>query len=363
MRKSLIRTLGLLALLFVLYVAGVLIYGTVTDWTPPAEEAIELAQTSEEATITDSVLSFAIWNIGYGGLGEESDFFYERGGGMWTSGGRMIRAEEELVNKNIAGARLFTASTQVDAYLFQEVDYDSRRSYFTNQFDTLRAVHPGFAAAFAANYKVNRVPIPILEPWRAYGQVHSGLATLSRWQPYESKRLQLPGDFPWPTRIFQLDRCLLVSRFRTAQGGDLVLVNAHLSAYDSDGSLKAQQMGFLRDWVQAEYEAGNFVVVGADWNQCPPYFPFDSFSPGETQGYTQLNISHDFLPDGWQWIYDATTPTNRKIHEPFQPESTFRTLIDFFLLSPNVQARRVRTIDQAFRFSDHQPVWLEVELR
>jgi endonuclease/exonuclease/phosphatase family metal-dependent hydrolase len=33
------------------------------------------------------------------------------------------------------------------------------------------------------------------------------------------------------------------------------------------------------------------------------------------------------------------------------------------LISPNLTAKQVKTIDQQFRFSDHQPVWMEVELR
>ncbi|MCB0638774.1 MAG: endonuclease/exonuclease/phosphatase family protein, partial [Lewinella sp.] len=173
----------------------------------------------------------------------------------------------------------------------------------------------------------------------------------------------LPGSFGWPTRLFQLDRCLLVSRFPTAMGPELVVINAHLSAYDSDGSLKAAQMNFLQEYVQQEYEAGHHVIVGGDWNQCPPYFPFDTFMPGKTQGYTQLNITPEYLPEGWHWLYDATTPTNRKVFQPYDKDATFRTIIDFFLISPNIKAKRVKAIDQGFQYSDHQPVYLEVELQ
>jgi endonuclease/exonuclease/phosphatase family metal-dependent hydrolase len=362
MLKKTLRWLGAFLLVVMLYLAGVLLYGTLTDWQPTEEEVVQLTQPATETMITDSVLSFAIWNVGYGGLGEESDFFFEKGGGMLTAGGRMIRPSQDLVAKNIAGMRLFVESTPADFYLLQEVDYASRRSYFTNQFDTLRALRPDHAAAFAANYRVRRVPIPLLQPWSAYGPVHSGLATLSRWQPTSSTRVPLPGSFGWPTRIFQLDRCLLVSRFPTATGPELVVINAHLSAYDSDGSLKAEQMKFLREYVLAEYEAGHYVIVGGDWNQCPPYFPFDTFSPGNTQGYTQLNISADYLPEGWRWLYDATTPTNRKVNQPYEQGISFTTLIDFYLISPNLQARRVKTINQGFQFSDHQPIYFEVEL-
>ncbi len=319
-------------------------------------------QEASEAVVTDSVFSLAIWNVGYTGLGAESDFFYDSGG-FFLSGGKMIRAEEDQVAKNRTGSRIFTQSTDADFFLFQEVDLDSRRSYYVNLMDTLRAQRPTFNASYAANYRVKRVPIPILEPWRAYGKVESGLVSLSRWQPKEQSRIQLPGKFDWPTRIFQLDRCLLLSRFATTAGPDLVVINAHLSAYDKGGVLKKQQMAFIQKLILEEYEQGNYVIVGADWNQCPPYFQFDSFMPGRSDGYSQTNIPDDFVPEGWQWVYDPLTPTNRKLRDPFDAEKSFQTIIDFFLISPNLKALRVKTINQQFRFSDHQPVWLEVELQ
>ncbi|MEZ4988042.1 MAG: endonuclease/exonuclease/phosphatase family protein [Saprospiraceae bacterium] len=360
MRKTILVLLACIGI-FVLYVGGVLLHGTWADWQPEGSVPTDVFRATEDEMVTDTVFSLALWNIGYAGLGEESDFFYDNGR-YFTSGGQMIRATEAMVAKNLAGAALFTASTDADFFLFQEVDMGSRRSYFTRQVDTLAQKRPAFAAAFAPNYKVARMPLPVLEPWRAYGKVYSGIATLGRWQPYEQMRVQLPGTFPWPTRIFQLDRCMMVNRYKTSRGRDLVVINAHLSAYDKGGELKREQMAFLRQTVLEEYEKGHYVIVGADWNQCPPFFPFDSFMPGQTDGYTQTNIAPDFLPEDWQWVYDPTTPTNRKLNKPYDAETSFRTIIDFFLISPNLQATRIKTIDQQFRFSDHQPVWMEVAL-
>ncbi|MCB0547971.1 MAG: endonuclease/exonuclease/phosphatase family protein [Phaeodactylibacter sp.] len=357
-----LRILGFLLALLLLYIGAVLAYGTYDDWEPPAVSALEPSQLSEKNPIRDSILSFVIWNLGYGGLGEESDFFYDHGN-MFLSGGRMVRAPREYVEKNIAGDTLFVQTTRSDFFLFQEVDFSARRSYFINQFEKIGEQLPGYAAFFAPNYKVSRVPIPIMEPWRAYGKVLSGLATYSRYQPYESNRLQLPGSFPWPTRIFQLDRCVAVHRYRLANDKELVVMNVHNSAYDADGALKRQQMAFLRELLLEEYEQkGNYIVVGGDWNQCPPYFRFDGFMPGNTQGYTQINIDPEFLPEDWKWAYDPTIPTNRKVRTPYVAGQSFITLIDFFLVSPNIRVRSVKGLDQQFRFSDHQPVWMEVEL-
>lgn len=360
-KKWIFRVVGGLLITFVLYIGYVLVVGTWTEYQGPDEEAMESLENSERTTVTDSVLSVAIWNLGYGGLGAESDFFYESS--SLVSGGKMIRASRPLVDKNINGMEQFMRQTEADFFLFQEVDRSSRRSYFSDILDSVRQEKPDYYTGYATNYRVQRVPVPLLEPWRAYGRVESGLATLARYQPQASIRYQLPGDFSWPTRIFSLDRCAAVHRFEVA-GSDreLVLINVHNSAYD-DGSLKQKQMTFLRELFLAEYEKGNYVIAGGDWNQCPPYFRFDGFMPGESGQYEQENIPADFLPADWQWVYDPTQPTNRKIHEPFTPGETFVTLIDFFLISPNIRVLTVKALPNNFAYSDHQPVWMEVALQ
>lgn len=344
-----------------LYIAGVLLHGTFTDYQPNQIISLEAEKSAPLEIIEDSILSFTSWNLGYGGLGAESDFFYDHGN-LLFSGGRMVRAAPEQVMRNISASAGFVTSVKSDFFLFQETDLASKRSYYINQFERISNEIPAFSAFFAPNYKVARVPIPLLEPWKAYGRTLSGLATYCRFQPEESLRLQLPGEFGWPTRIFQLDRCVSVHRFKLKTDEQLVVVNVHNSAYDSGGELKRKQMAFLRELFLREYEKGNYVVVGGDWNQCPPYFRYDSFMPGKTQGYTQINIAAEFLPEGWQWVYDASTPTNRKTRSPYKAGESFVTLIDFFLISPNVQVLSVKTIAQDFQFSDHQPVWMEVKL-
>lgn len=355
-----IRLLVGFVVIFLVYIVITLVHGTLNDYQPEAIIPLEAAQEAEIQTIEDSLVSFVTWNVGYGGLGAESDFFYDSG--SLHSGGKNVITPKPQVEKNVKGATDFASHTKSDFFLFQEVDVNSRRSYRINQFDGFRASLPEYAAFFAQNYKVSRVPIPVLEPWNVIGEINSGLATFSRFQPTESTRYQLPGEYDWPTRIFQLDRCASVHRFNTAWGKELVVVNVHNSAYDAGGGLKKQQMAWLKDFFQKEYEAGKYVIVGGDWNQCPPNFPFDQFMPGKGQGYTQINIKPDFLPADWQWIYDPRVPTNRKVADPYVKNATFVTLIDFFLVSPNVQVKKIKGLNQDFQYSDHQPVYIEAEL-
>lgn len=363
MKSTLLRRgSGTLLALLTAYFLVLFLHGWATDWSPgPEPVPLALTQTSSATTVSDSILRFVTWNVGYGGLGAESDFSYDDAG-MWVSGSSMVRSPRPLVEKNLRGATDFLQQAQADFFLLQEVDVASDRSYRIDQYAEYQRVLPGWAASFAINYQCQRVPIPLLEPWNALGKALSGLGTLSRCQPSEAVRHQLPGHYPMPDRMFQLDRCAALHRYPTRWGKDLVVINIHNSAYDPGDKIKAVQLPYLRDLALAEFGKGNFVVIGGDWNQCPPYFRFDALAPQGAQGYGQGNIPDDFFPENWRYGYDPTMPTNRKARDPYVKGQTFETLIDFFVVSPNVRIRAVKGVGQGFQFSDHQPVWMEVEV-
>ena len=348
-------------LIFIAYIAITLIHGTFTDFKAEEIIPLEASQASSLEVIEDSTLSFTIWNIGYGGLGAECDFFYENG--SLRSGDHFVRPTQALSEKNLNGALSFIRTNPADFFLLQEVDLDGKRSYHINQFEAIQNILPGYSSFFAVNYDVQRVPIPVLEPWNVIGSICSGLGTYSKYQPFESIRYQLPGEYDWPTRIFQLDRCAAVHRFKTAWGKELLVVNVHNSAYDTGGTLKKQQMEWIKQYLLKEYEQGKYVIIGGDWNQCPPDFVFDAFMPGKGGKYTQTNIDADYFPSDWQWAYDPKVATNRKVAAPYEAGKTFVTLIDFFLLSPNIQLKKIKGADLDFQFSDHQPVQIEIELK
>lgn len=349
-------------LLVLLYVVSVLIYGTVTDFQPEKNLTVKPDGQSQLTVIEDSTLTFTSWNLGYGGLGAESDFFYDSGG-MFFAKGKMVRSPQNLVEKYNEGILSWVKNNPADFLLFQEVEFGSKRSFYFNQYEAVSGEYSNYSSAYFVNYLVDWVPLPIFQPWKSYGATNSGLASWSKYHPSDSERLQLPGKFDWPTRIFQLDRCAAVQRFETGWGKELVVINIHNSAYDKGGQLKKAQMQFLQKLFKQEYEKGHYVIVGGDWNQCPPGFDFDSFMPGNSSGYTQTNIASDFQASEWTWAFDNTIPSNRKVRHIYKEGETFITLIDFFLISPNVDLIEVKNEDLNFAFSDHQPVQLKVRLK
>jgi len=242
----------------------------------------------------------------------------------------------------------------------QEVDKSSRRSYYTNQFDSLENKLSDFYGFFAKNYDVKFVPTPINNP---LGKVKSGLASFSEFIPSSVIRYSFPGNFSWPTSLFMLDRCFMVMRFPTSNNKELLVINTHNSAYD-DGSLKTQQMEYLKKFLIDEYDKGNYVIVGGDWNQNPPELAREDLQKNSPAKRFILNsVPENYLPSDWKWIYDSATPTNRYLNIPYSETKSVKVTLDFFLISPNIENSFIKVQDLEFKNSDHQPVFCVVKLK
>lgn len=339
--------------LFLLYLGGMILYASSTDYEPEAVEIPELQGEALNSSVPDT-LSLLNWNIGYCGLGEESDFFYD--------GGELVRTPEEWVDKNAEGIKnyLISLSQKTDFYLLQEVDVKADRSANKDQMKQISGGLNGYVSAFAPNYKVGYIPIPLTEPM---GSVLGGLGMWSKYQPSKSSRHAYEGNYDWPTYLFFLDRCFLQMRFPTSHDKELVLINTHNSAFD-DGSLKARQMAMLKEVILKEYEAGNYVIVGGDWNQYPPhYMGVGERGLRKDEQDEKLFVSPQLLTLDWTWAFDPEVATNRSLISPYDADTSKTGILDFYLLSPNVELLEVKTEDMAFAYSDHQPVRLRVALK
>jgi endonuclease/exonuclease/phosphatase family metal-dependent hydrolase len=337
--------LGILILFFALFLGAM----TLDDFRPlPVQDS---ALEGPGVSFPDSAgkFSFVIWNIGYSGLGAKSDFFFDGGSGV-----RQSKATTEEYLNGITG--FLKEQSGTDFLLLQEVDRDSRRSWHINQEQAIRENLKNHVSSFAVNYDCRFVPQPVSNP---YGKCLGGLMSLSRFRPEFSRRLALEPDAKWPVGLFMLDRCLLEWRYPLSSGKDLVVYNLHLSAYD-DGSVKQTQMDSLKAIFLREFDKGNYVVAGGDWNQAPP--GYTSPLPG-LAATVQMNVPADFPSAVWQWAFDTSYPTNRKLNEPYKAGKTGTDVIDFYLASPNVDVLSVGVMNLDFAFSDHQPVKMEIRLR
>lgn len=345
--KPILKTISVIALLFIAF----LVFATITNYQP--KEFTDIYQNDNPDTIqTNQIYNSMIWNIGYCGLSADMDFFYD--------GGTQVRTSKEnvLANYEFIKSTLKENDT-LDFMLLQEVDIKSKRSYRINEVDSFKNTLSNHSAYFAKNYDVKFVPSPVTNP---LGKVKSGLLSFTNKIPKSVKRYSFPGNYDWPVSLFMLDRCFLVARFPTNNNKEFIIINTHNSAYD-DGSLKKQQMEFLKIFLLDEFNKGNYIIVGGDWNQNPPDIDYSKLrEKSPTKRFVLNSIAADYLPEDWTWIYDSETPTNRYLNTPFEKGKTITPIIDFYLMSPNIKTEFRKTINFNFLHSDHQPVMVSFYL-
>lgn len=347
-----------------------LAYLTLTEYRPGARESIAVNSAEEQTTVsrqeisenqtktgaqlrTGDSLSVLSWNIGYGALGDNADFFMDGGKGVKT-------ASRERVQQNLDDIVAAVKKINPDFAMFQEVDVNSHRSYGTDESRILGKSIPQGQMTFARNFKVAFIPYP-LPP---IGKVDSGIATLSRYQIREASRISLPSPFSWPNRLGNLKRCLAVHRIPVSNGRELVLVNLHLEAYD-DGEGKVAQTKMLRELLQKETEAGNYVIAGGDFNQI--FSNVDSsLYPVHEGKWTPGVIRTEDFGEGMQLLMDAETASCRSLDKPLAgaEKKDFQFyIIDGFICSKNVTVESIKTQNLGFHASDHNPVVLKARLK
>lgn len=348
--KKLLKVLGI-TIGCILAAALVLVaYLSITEYKPDDIEPARIDHIYETEILTaGSELDVLIWNIGYGGLGKDSDFFMD--------GGENVKsADRGTVAMNLDAMAKKIIELQPDILMLQEVDIDSSRTYGIDQ----RSSFAFGQSSHALNYACDFVPFP-LPP---IGKVNSGVMSSSVFEVSAAERHALPCPFSWPVSAANLKRCLLVN-YLPIEGSDrqLVMINLHLEAYD-DGEGKIAQTTQLRELMLKEYEKGNYVIAGGDFNQSFPN-SLEIYPNTHTELWVPGVLDSSLLPEGWRYTYDLDTPSCRLLNKPYNPEDVENTqhyVIDGYILSPNVELLSVETIDMGFEFSDHNPVSLRVTL-
>ncbi len=340
---------GLLLAIVLVYLG----FMTATDYRPPALLALEIRDNAAAILEKGAPFSVVSFNIGYCGMDAGADFFMDGGRGSRS-------ASPERTRTNLRRIAAFLAGEQADLILLQEVDRRASRSQRVDQLHELQQRLAGHGGVFALNYKVPWVPVPLARPM---GAVESGLLTLSRFRVESARRHRLPGQEAWPRQLAELDRCVSECRLPLKGGGELVLLNLHLSVFDRGGRIRRQQLDWLRERLLAEYRNGRHVIAGGDWNHGLPGSDPQRFPATRAASAWYMPLPPDFTPPGFAWALDPDRPTVRASSTPYRPGESFVAVIDGFLVSDNVAVRQAVVRDLDFANSDHNPVRAVFSLR
>ncbi|MDY4187396.1 MAG: hypothetical protein SOX77_06065 [Candidatus Borkfalkiaceae bacterium] len=379
---SMISVLCALLLIVLSYVGYVLCsYSRIEDnlkLTPDNSKRGETEPNSE--VLLETEYTAVTQNLGFGAYTQNFTFFMD--------GGEKSRAEskQSVINCITEGAKT-VENLAPDFVFFQEIDTYSDRSYHVDERELLYPHFNGFANVFAQNYHSAYLFYPIFEP---HGASNSGLITFSRAKINSAIRRSLPIS-QGLSKFLDLDRCYSVSRVKIGDlksgdkssdesddnsgvtdkngGKELVLINVHLSAYGGSDEIRAAQMHMLFAEIQSEYEKGNYVVCGGDFNHDFTGSSTQDLNGGEKVDFGWAMPFPDELLKEYAGVIRADkysggdlTPTCRNCDVPYK-KGNFTIIVDGFLTSANVEVTYLKNVSTDFAYSDHNPVLIKFKLK
>ncbi len=359
--KKFLRVVCMILLLALVVSGTILAYLSVDEYKPEEIEILAIEGEAHKTLQADESYKMMTWNLGYGALGDNADFFYD--------GGKMVySADRQRVYANLNGIIDEIEKVAPDILLTQETDKNSARSHFIDEIEYLKGnsfndVLSG-SSVFATNFKVSFIPLPM----PPIGKVLGGICAFSDYTMSYAVREALPCPFSWPLSAINLKRCIEIVRM-PVEGADheLVLINLHLEAYDS-GEGKIAQTKELKEVLESELAKGNYVIAGGDFNQV--------FSNVDCSAYPMLEnawqpgtIDVDEYDENFTFLTDASVPTCRSLDRPLvtaqsrDPKDFQYYVLDGFIVSSNVEVEKVYTEDLGFVQSDHNPIVMQFKLK
>ena len=298
------------------------------------------------------------YNVGFGAYSDDYSFFMD--------GGTESRARSaDAVRENLAGAVGEVLSLAPDLLLMEELDVDGTRSWHIDELALVREALGGryLNSTFAQNYDSPYLFWPLHAP---HGANKAGIAVFSRFPISSALRRSLPIEEGF-MKLVDLDRCYSVQRIPVSgTGRELVLYALHLSAYTSDGAIANEQLEMLFADMLAEYEAGNWTVAGGDFNKDLLGDGGAAFGVSGPDYTWAQPLPAEIIPEGLSVVApfdpENPVPSCRNADRPYGSDD-FCVTVDGFIISANVEAAGAGVADSGFRWSDHNPVYLDFILR
>ena len=302
------------------------------------------------------------YNIGFGAYSQDYSFFLDSDilkDGTKIVGKHSKAFSKEDVLKNTNGVINILKTANTDFVLLQEIDVKSTRSYKVNQFELIKEQLLEHASVFVPNYHSAYIAYPFNDP---HGKSISGLATYSRYNIEDVTRKQFEITKNLISKFFDLDRCFTATYIPTDNFNYLVLINLHMSAYDEGGVYRAKQWQQLTEFMQYEYDRGNYVVCGGDFNHDIANSK-DLFISNTKTSEKVYQLTNNDLSENFKFATSTNAPTYRSASMPYEKGVSYSAVIDGFIVSDNVEVTYVENIDLEFLYSDHNPVIIDFILK
>lgn len=167
----------------------------------------------------DTIFSIVTYNIGYLS-------------GMTNN--LPVKVEESLFSINLNSVLVNFKKLNPDIIAFQEIDYESKRSYDVNQQNEIAKLGYNFVAQ-TINWDKKYLPFPEWPISAQYGRILSGQSILSKFKISHHKRIELERNptNPFYYDAFYLDRLAQVTKIEI-KNKTVVVINIHTEAFHQE---------------------------------------------------------------------------------------------------------------------------------
>ena len=375
--KKVIKITGIILLALVIVLAAYIIYLYASYHRIPENQELQVEEISQNTEAgneltTEKNYSALTYNIGFGAYTPDFSFFMDGGKSSWAK-------SKDSVKETIKGAGELVASKDPDFALVQEIDLDATRSYHVNEYSILKENIPAYNCVFAQNYDSAFLFYPFTQP---HGKSKAGLALFSKYPITGSMRRSFPISTSF-TKFFDLDRCYSISRVPVDNGKELVIFELHMSAYGNSDAIREGQIRMLSEDMQKEYEAGNYVICGGDFNHDLKAADTQS-KASDASNNTQTDSGDSAEPESWAYPFprselpehfsfclDQLSEDEKNDHwnsarnadMEYVPGETYTVTLDGFIISDNVECTKYENVNTGYSYSDHDPVYMEFQLK
>lgn len=375
--KKVIKITGIILLALVIVLAAYIIYLYASYHRIPDNQELQVEEISQNTEAgneltTEKNYSALTYNIGFGAYTPDFSFFMDGGKSSWAK-------SKDSVKETIKGAGELVASKDPDFALVQEIDLDATRSYHVNEYSILKENIPAYNCVFAQNYDSAFLFYPFTQP---HGKSKAGLALFSKYPITGSMRRSFPISTSF-TKFFDLDRCYSISRVPVDNGKELVIFELHMSAYGNSDAIREGQIRMLSEDMQKEYEAGNYVICGGDFNHDLKAVDTQS-KASDADNNTQTDSEDSAEPESWAYPFPRSElpehfsfcldqlsedeknnlwNSARNADMEYVPGETYTVTLDGFIISDNVECTKYENVNTGYSYSDHDPVYMEFQLK
>ena len=153
-----------------------------------------------------------------------------------------------------------------------------------------------------------------------------------------------------------------------------------MSAYGNSDAIREGQIRMLSEDMQKEYEAGNYVICGGDFNHDlkaadTQSKASDASNNTQTDSAEPESWAYPFprseLPEHFSFCLDQLSEDEknnlwnsaRNADMEYVPGETYTVTLDGFIISDNVECTKYENVNTGYSYSDHDPVYMEFQLK